>query len=223
MAGAAGLPGDPLWDAAAPRRSCSALLRSSLVPRVLPEGWRSLAGEGRRAALGRWRRRLQPVWRRGRRRLYLAAKGPRGSRLPSPGGDSSNAVAGQERRIRARVSARAAGDAPQLRRARQVLCFASSCFRCSGRKFAWGKGTFLHCNPELLPSNLERGPPGTGMSLEPLPAVIPGARCSAEPRSRVPCSPNLLTHAGHPGCGRCEGALADPRGCLGSAAVLSPS
>lgn len=41
--------------------------------------------------------------------------------------------------------------------------------------------TFLPCNPELLPSNCERGPPGPGGRHEPLPAMAPAPGGRVEP------------------------------------------
>lgn len=54
-----------------------------------------------------------------------------------------------------------------------------------------GKGTFLASNPELLPSNCERGPLGTRERREPL--VSPGER--SRPQPSPPHSP---TRAGRP-------------------------
>lgn len=140
--------------------------------------------------------------------------GPLGS---TPCEDSSDALAGKQRRLRARILASQAGDAPQGPPCLAGLWFASSCFRCSHRKFAGGKGTFLAYNPELLPSNSECGPLGTGDRREPLLSTAPAPSPGTEPRRELasPAVPAPLNppRTGRPraprgGCGR------DPRGCL---------
>lgn len=95
-------------------------------------------------------------------------QGP-GAPVSYPGEASSGALAGKERQIRARVLAGAAG---MLCSSRPPAAYVLSQFLLPllrpkvGRR---GKGTFLPCNPELLPRHLERGPPR-----EPLRAVAPG-------------------------------------------------
>lgn len=147
----------------------------------------------------------------------LALSGP-------PGGEGGDAFTWQrqapgapvsypgEETAPARSRARSGRSARGSRRGRQgcsaapacprVVCLASSCFRCGGRKLA-GEGTFLPCNPELLPRHWERGPPGAppcGGSLHPAIALSP------RPRGLLPPSPR-------PAASPCGGRARDPRGC----------
>lgn len=121
-----------------------------------------------------------------------------------PGEASSGALAGKERQIRARVLARAAG---MLRSSRPPAAYVLSQFLLPllrpkvGRR---GKGTFLPCNPELLPRHLERGrSPGS-----------PSARWLLAPCDRAEPGTELAV-ASHPpprNC-LCKGRGHDPRGC----------
>lgn len=145
-------------------------------------GWEASPREGREPALsrGRWRLCLRPARREGGDTHPPGSEKPRGPLLrfrakTAPMRSATGGATGS------RVPARLAGDAPRVPPARRVLWFASSCFRCSGRKFAEGKGTFLPCNPELLPSNFVRGSLGTCESREPLPAEATGAQRRRRP------------------------------------------
>lgn len=76
----------------------------------------------------------------------------------------------------------------------RVLWLASSCFRCTTESLPRGKGMFLPCNPELLPSNVQ--PSGIGKNRVPIsrgdcrpPVLSPGR----SPHSQAPSPSSLHT------------------------------
>lgn len=85
---------------------------------------------------------------------------------------------------------RPAGDAPRLLPAQlgfgsQVPASVAAAESLQGR----GKGTFLPCNPELLPSDCRRGPLGTRQGRERLRAAARARGGRAEPGREPPSPP----------------------------------
>lgn len=215
-------PGDPLWGPAIPPRPRPALPRPNPVPGAPREVEGPRPRSRRGAALSALE--AQPaagLGGGGGGDAFTWKLHDPGAPVSHPREGSPDALPRKERQIRARVSARAAGMLRSSRPARGAcaspvpasVAAAESWPEAEGRG-RW-KGTFLPCNPELLPGHLERGPPGAPPS--------GGSRRPAIAHSLGSSRP-LPPHP--PCCGPREGRGRDPlvcpRACSGARSFPRP-